>query len=145
MPELLPYNASMTLSYHATLGLSPEATRIVIWSLVVLTVFVLGGAIVFYWLKRRLLSDDHEDRWRGFSVGSLEELRDRGQLTDEEFRRLRNSALGLDVGDQSGHNQRAPSDVPADESGCEGDRRPPSKAPSERKDSPTDRQRKKDS
>lgn len=109
VPELFPYNPEMLLSSSSVLALGPQALRIVLWSLAVLAAFLLGGAVVFYWLKRRLLSDDESDRPPGFTLESLERLRDEGQLTEEEFRRLRKSALGLDVGTDRRHNRAVPS------------------------------------
>ena len=53
-----------------------------------------------------------------FSLRDLEAMRDTGQLSREEFSRLRRSAMGLDVGAEKGESLSRAGEKPAD--GTEG-------------------------
>ena len=74
-----------------------DAVGIVIW-LSLLILAGLGGIQVLLWLRRRLRVEKDRPASVGFSPEELRELRQRGQLTDEEFSRLRRAALGLGGG-----------------------------------------------
>ncbi|HYF15139.1 MAG TPA: SHOCT domain-containing protein [Phycisphaerales bacterium] len=64
------------------------ATNAVVW-VVVLMAAVLGGAIAILLLRRRLLSRDAPGAADGSMIDQMRAMRDRGQMTDEEFDRLR--------------------------------------------------------
>ena len=72
--------------------MAPEA-RAFLWGLVVLLailVFLVCLAVLKRWLRAR-----REPEESGLSMAKLEALRRGGQITEEEFRRLRFSVLGL--------------------------------------------------
>ena len=97
--------------------------ELLLWG-VILTVLV--GALAWLVLSaRRRIKAPPEDE-DPFSIMQLERLRESGQLTDEEFRQLRLTALGLstdrtparDRSDATGEGQR-------DDQGRPGRARPP--------------------
>ena len=68
-----------------------------VWGVVLLVVIVAGGIVVVT-LRRQLLDRGAAGTDDRFDLGRLEQLRADGELSEEEFRQLRNIALGLDVG-----------------------------------------------
>jgi len=73
---------------------SARAQEAVLYGAILLAaVLVLAGA--WYWLRRRLRGLGERDQPEGFSLEDLEAMRSSGQISDEEFRRLRRGALGL--------------------------------------------------
>ena len=74
-----------------------NAVEIVLW-LSCLILAGMGGIQVLLWLRRRLRVEKNGPASVGFSPEELRELHQRGQLTDEEFGRLRKAALGLGGG-----------------------------------------------
>lgn len=71
--------------------------RLMIWGIVLLVVVVVGGIVVVT-LRKRLLDRETAGKETRFDLERLEQLRAQGELSEDEFRRLRNIALGLDVG-----------------------------------------------
>jgi len=67
---------------------------VVLWGSVVIVILLAAGACVL-WVRARILSPMKSDQEGAFSLDSLERLYAEGQLSREEFRRLRNAALGL--------------------------------------------------
>ena len=65
--------------------LSPDQERALLWLTVLLSIVVVGGLAIM--LLRKLISD----RWKnstvdaGFSLSDLREMRDRGEITPEEY------------------------------------------------------------
>jgi hypothetical protein len=66
------------------------ATNAVVW-VVILIALVLGGAIAILLLRQKLLSRDVPGAADGSLIDQMRAMRDRGQMTDEEFDRLRKS------------------------------------------------------
>ena len=65
-----------------------------------LAVLLLLGVVVAPWVRRKYhpssIGGSHGQS--AFDIDSLERMRSEGLITDEEFRKLRRAALGLDVG-----------------------------------------------
>lgn len=99
-------------------GISAEATlaavgdlSYVVWLLVVcgsLIVLSLGVFILISYLRRRMLEDDRYDG-PVFTHEGLEELRRSGQLTDEEYRKLRRRILNIAPDEPGGSVSSNPS------------------------------------
>ena len=63
----------------------------------ILAAVVIAGPII-YWVRRRwVLGQGRDDA--GLSMGGIERMRRSGMISDEEFSRLRRSALNLDSGE----------------------------------------------
>lgn len=102
------------LSPGAGAGDSPSLWQTVIWGAILITlVLALGIGIIL--AKRRYLKSrgpDSEAEGPGFAIEQVESLHDSGQISDQEFRILRNAALGLDDGTVKKDNS-ALSEMPA--------------------------------
>lgn len=76
-----------------------DLTQLLVWG-----VILIGCLLALVWilkrLRKRLISPDEGQEV--FSIQQLEALRESGQLTDEEFRRLRRVALSLSTDGQKG-------------------------------------------
>jgi len=76
------------------LELTPEQEtardRSLVWLSILMGVVIIGGSLLL-WLKRKISKEDpptsHADA--GFSLSSLREMRDRGEITSEEYERTR--------------------------------------------------------
>ena len=78
------------------LGYSPVVETLLLDLAVVAGVVVMGFVLLL--LRRKYhpkYAADEDDT--GFSMDRLERLRREGEISDEEFRRLRRVALGLDI------------------------------------------------
>lgn len=75
--------------------LSPVAS-VIVWGLVLLVVLLVAG-VALELARRRWLAprEGDESAGSGFSMERLETLRRAGQISDEEFDRLRRQVLGL--------------------------------------------------
>ncbi|MHC4982586.1 MAG: hypothetical protein ACYTF6_05385 [Planctomycetota bacterium] len=60
-----------------------------------LIVAALSFYLVLVWLRRKYGSSGDFSSAAGFSIGELEAMRESGQISEKEFRRLRSWALGL--------------------------------------------------
>lgn len=71
---------------------------ILLWSAVLVALVLALGALLLF-LRRRYHPTHGQgaDAEAALSIDRLEALRRQGQITDEEFRRLRRAALGLDA------------------------------------------------
>ena len=69
-------------------------TDTVLWSVILLAA-VFTFVAVIYILRRTLLNKSDRSN-TGFAIDQIDRLRDEGTLTDEEYRRARRVALGLD-------------------------------------------------
>lgn len=76
------------------LGLSGPSKTILISGAALAVVIALFGSLAL-WLRRKTVSPLSDDAVKGFSINDLESLRQSGQLSREEFQRLRRAALGL--------------------------------------------------
>ena len=69
-------------------------SKLWVW-IVILLAMVLAGAIVIFSLRRSLLSPkDDPTAHSGSLLGHLQDLHDRGEMSDEEFRAARAKLLG---------------------------------------------------
>ena len=92
-------------------GMLSDAADGLTWHLaiggVLILAMVVSGSILIPWLRRRLRGPGpggEQAPGGGFTIERLEAMRRRGGISDEEFRVLRRSALGLDgVGGET-HN-----------------------------------------
>jgi len=69
-------------------------TRLLLWGVALIAAFLALGLVVV-WLRRSLIERRSARPGGRFDLEALRRLRDEGQLSPEEFRRLRNQALGL--------------------------------------------------
>ena len=79
---------------------------------------VVGGSVLIPWLRRQFHPSGRtrdETLDRGFTIGRLEAMRREGEISDEEFRVLRRSALGLDAGPGKTHNSASSSPAKRDD------------------------------
>ena len=84
--------------------LAAGVSGLVIWCVALLAaVAVLGVALLVIRRKYRPGSGDRPEP-AGFDIEQLESMLASGQISPEEFRVLRRSALGLDCGAGSGNN-----------------------------------------
>ena len=68
---------------------------VLIWGSIGIVV-VMGLGFVLMWFRRKYHpSNMADDAGATFSMQSIEDMRDKGLISDEEFRRLRVGALGL--------------------------------------------------
>lgn len=100
------------------LAITSKATDVLICGLVVVGIFVLLGVGVLV-LRGIFISRRGEDYAPPLSLKTLEELRIGGQVSDEEFNRLRKAALGLD-GTADG-SDNSPLSASAEEDDSKGD------------------------
>jgi hypothetical protein len=79
-------------------GIVPAHYEVLVWGSISVVVIVALGFGLF-WFRRRYhpdsISDDNLSAT--FSMRSVEEMRDSGLISDDEFRRLRSASLGLDA------------------------------------------------
>ena len=71
------------------------ASRILLWGMVLLVLIVIAG-VGLLWFRRRL-ADQGDAGPTAFSMGALEAMRASGELSEDEFRRLRRASLPPDV------------------------------------------------
>ncbi len=63
------------------------------WLLLLLGLVVLG-ALLMVWIRRSFLSGDSgADDVQGFTLRSLREMRERGEISDEEYERARSAMI----------------------------------------------------
>ncbi|MDY7011015.1 MAG: hypothetical protein SVV80_09730 [Planctomycetota bacterium] len=73
-------------------------TDTVVWS-VILLVAVSAFVVVIFILRRMLLNKSDRGN-TGFTIDQIDRLRDENSLTEEEYRRARRAALGLNDPDR---------------------------------------------
>jgi len=88
------------------------------------SVFILAlvviGSIVVPWVRRRYLSPESDSKpGSAFDIASLERSKREGLITDEEFRRLRRIALGLDIKPAKAENSASSAPVARDDEGTD--------------------------
>jgi len=64
---------------------------------VFIVVLVLAGVIIVPWVRRRYHPSSRDEQGSVFDIVHLEKIHSQGLITDDEFRRLRRAALGLDM------------------------------------------------
>ncbi len=105
------------------LGLGGPPKTILISGAALAVVIALFGWLVL-WLRRKMASPLPDDTFKGFSINNLEAMHQSGQLSREEFQRLRRAALGLSgapLGPSSGGGDDADAEATtenADEANC---------------------------
>ena len=76
-------------------GAGQQVVPLLIWGVLLLVVFLLAGMAVL-WIQRQL-KPRRDKASLPVSFEALEAMRSSGQLTEEEFRRLRRITLSLDA------------------------------------------------
>ena len=76
-------------------GQAGLASRILLWGLALVALIVIAG-VGLLWFRRRL-AQGRGPAPATFSMEALEAMRTSGELSAEEFRRLRRAALPLDI------------------------------------------------
>lgn len=111
----------MTFRIEILSALSPEY-ELVLWCAgLLVAVIILGGVVL--WLRKWMRSQVR--RRTGFTAGGLEEMHRSGRISDEEFRALRRSALGLGpAGDEESKSASRPQGRDVDENGTPEDPAP---------------------
>ncbi|MHC4984909.1 MAG: hypothetical protein ACYTFO_02010 [Planctomycetota bacterium] len=105
------------------LAASTDIAELLLWGFVLIVLLVALAAVVM-WARRKMKAGPVGDD--AFSIKQLERLREAGQLTDEEFRQLRLTALGLSTDRTPARDQNAPSgDGQRDDQGRPGRECPP--------------------
>ena len=86
---------------------APSPTvKLLFWGgILMVAIAALGIAVIV--LRRRTLYRADSAASENFSIGQLESLRDTGQISAEEFKRLRRGLMGLRE-DQAGAHQAGP-------------------------------------
>ncbi len=69
--------------------------HMLIWGMVLILFLVVGGAGLL-WLRHRIAANK-ASMAGAFSLDALQDMRASGELTEEEFRTLRDAALPIDV------------------------------------------------
>src|ERR1700743_2173824 len=65
--------------------LTPESRTTLLEALVILMVLVVAGGIGIMLIRRRLNADEEAEASAGFSLAELREMRNRGEITSEEY------------------------------------------------------------
>jgi len=78
----------------AVAGSENSVIQIVLWGGVLVVALLVLGIFVLI-VRRRLLARAEAAGGEAFSIGDLETMRATGQLSDEEFKQLRVTAMGL--------------------------------------------------
>ena len=88
----------------------------IIGGLLVLAMVLVGG-VLLPWLRRRWRPSRDGRSAAGFSIDRLEAMRRDGEISDEEFRVLRRSAMGLGVKAAKTDNCESSAPVVGDDEG----------------------------
>jgi hypothetical protein len=86
------------MSLGATSGAADHTTELIVGGVVLLAVIFVAGGLVIPWIRRRYHpSARRQDGTQagGFEMERLKELHRTGEVSEEEYRRLRRLALGL--------------------------------------------------
>ena len=95
---------------------SKQVTEIVIWcGLLMLAVIVLFGGLWYY--RRRLFVTDEPAKREPWTLEDLRQMKERGEVSDEEYQALRETMIAAFRGEQA--SQKAQSTpLPAGEPHC---------------------------
>ena len=96
-----------------TVAQASPATSVLLWTLVLIAAAIAGGAVVLL-VRRRVMRSDAERRGHGLSLSDLRKMRDRGDLTDEEYERARAAIIGTVAGSGSGGSPMRPTTIPGE-------------------------------
>lgn len=95
------------------------------WAIALVALAVVGAVII--WLVRRAIASPKDDAAEGFTLQGLRELRDRGEISEEEFERAKEAMIGRIAGSATAAPDQ---DSPSDEPTAPGkDRHPPELRP----------------
>ncbi len=72
-----------------------------------LAALLVIGLIIVPWIRRRYHGEGGGSEGAIFDIERLEAMRRRGEMSDEEFRKLRRVALGLDAPGENADNPTA--------------------------------------
>jgi hypothetical protein len=95
-------------------GIVPGHYEVLVWgSMGIVAVVLMGFGLLWFRRKYHPDSTSGETLGSSFSMQSVEGMRDRGLISEEEFRRLRAKSLGLDapVTDNDNSALSSPNDV----------------------------------
>ncbi len=74
-----------------------DSAKTLMWGGVVIVAVVALGAVVTLARRIYVRSQTEEPKSEGFTIEALEELRDSGEVSTEEFSRLRSGLLGREA------------------------------------------------
>ncbi|MCK4275135.1 MAG: SHOCT domain-containing protein [Phycisphaerae bacterium] len=78
----------------STIGALTPAAKVVISSCVLIVFLLIGGAVVLY-LRGKFYAARNRRAAPGLSMETLQQLRQSGEISEQEFARLRRSSLGI--------------------------------------------------
>jgi hypothetical protein len=89
----------MNECFRASLANMTAAMEIVVACSLLLGLVIVAAVVWMVWIRPRFYRamQEKSDEPSAFTIEGLMELRDRGQITQEEFRTLRRGLLGLDA------------------------------------------------
>jgi len=93
-----------------------QVGQVLVWAAVLLAAILLLGVLVLG-LRRVTTQRRSADSTEGFSIEQLESLRRNGQVSDEEFKRLRRALLGAALPARVADDGRDAAGPPADNDG----------------------------
>jgi Short C-terminal domain len=74
---------------HFLLDLTPESRTTLFEQLAILIIIVVVGGIFIMMLRRKLTAQNVDEGDQGFSLSDLRKMRDRGEITPEEYEATR--------------------------------------------------------
>ena len=96
----------MSAHVAVLVAVAPGTARVLIYGSLLMVAIVAGGIVVTIWLRRMVRRGQDIADQAGFSIEHLEKIHRLGQISDEEFRRLRKFALGIE--NQTGEKGDSP-------------------------------------
>lgn len=69
-------------------GLTGNQQQALFWLAILLAVVILGGAAILL-IRNKFLSKDEDEQPAGFTLSDLRELRDSGEMSNEEYEAAR--------------------------------------------------------
>lgn len=76
-----------------------QHTGRIFWSVLLLAVAVIVLVAIAMLVRRFMLSSDEPDHTPGFTLAEMRRLRDAGELSDEEYERVRSALVGQTRGE----------------------------------------------
>ena len=87
---------NMSIWEPLTIGDLSPAAKVVISSCVLIVCLLIGGAVVLY-LRGKFYTVQNRRAAPGLSMEALQQLRRRGEISEQEFAHLRRSCLEISV------------------------------------------------
>ncbi|MEM1209551.1 MAG: SHOCT domain-containing protein [Planctomycetota bacterium] len=94
-----------------TLAQQIDWNQVIFW-VVVLVGFAIAAAVVLVVIRKSLLSDSSPSAPVGFGLRELEAMRDRGELTEEEYQRARTRMVARLTGEDAAEPAEPADDAP---------------------------------